>query len=826
MRFLLLSNRAPTTISGSSTIGFGESGEARVSGSIGNLALAECPPCVLTASNGTLLVATGFGPVKRMRLNERTLSNAGVPRPANAPVIKSSADQNGSATIATTRTQRFDYVQFGAVYAVFNGDMGVGVKPTTPGRKSLERRQGDYYKYKDLAASLSGEAAYQKKLRLIELFTGTTRLQPGGIPTTRDVWNHLVFDLQVVDESTINGAPGVGVITGRYQAFVRYVDKDGYFSDPSNISADAVLTAEPYVQYANLPVPSDPRVVLRQIWRNDNGQSDTFWLDIETDDLTSSELRSYHTDAQLRLSLPMPLFDSDGFSLAYLYGEPAYDKPYLAEYVSRIWAVGTIVYSTGNATVTNGSATVTGVGTAWTEFLAGRKFVAGGKEYLVLACDEDAQTLTIDPPYLGSSDVFADYTLRSYDGETNEIYFSGAGQPESFPADNRLSLPQDGDEVTGALTFNEALYVLKTRHLYRITAGADPKRDADLKLAAMRGCVSYRCAVPVGGMVFMLDRQGIHAFSGGASPEQVSTPVADLFRAEGTWRRLNWNSDTCLWHGTHMEEQGFVRFYVAMGSDAQPHNAICIDYRRGRLWVEDYPTAITSSTLTNEPSLQGRPLLGAADGTLLTCDLGPLDFLAAPADSRLAVTSAGPMSVTTTTAPPADSEGYPLAIVEGPGRGQLRTIASIVGLEIQVDLPWNEQPTSESVVQVGAINYSAISKEHTLTKTEGSVTQAIKFGFKPVADDLTLFVALRLDGFFYLTNKATSKWGAVQAKADQEPEFRQIDLSEPTGYGRINFDRKADADLVRHARVQVEMEGFSGEQKPVLSQIEYIGATD
>jgi hypothetical protein len=801
--------------------------ELTIPGFIGTIELAECPPCVLAASDGTLLVATGVGAVRRMRQNERVLSNAGVPAPKSAPVLKSSADQDGEAGAPEeTRTQHFDYSQWGRTKAVWAGSpVSTLAREVLSGRPSLKAREGDLYRWLPLAALLPGEAEYQKKLRLRRLFMGYTAVQPGGLTTLRWDWNYLTFDIEVVDPSTLNGSPGVGVITGHYQAYMLYVDKDGNASNPSPISVDALLTAEPYVQYEELEVPDDERVVRRQLWRNDNGQSKEFYLDIDTTDLTSTSLRSYHTDAQLVLSSRQPFEDPEGFSLINLYGEPPADAPFMAEYVSRIWFGGRRDYSMGNAAVTYGSTTVTGVGTRWTASMAGRNFIKAGRLVLVVGVDPAAQTLILADPWAGGTDPYGEYVLRTFRGDANNIQGTSSGRPEAVQADVTFDIPIDNDEETGYVAHAGSLLILKQRHIYNLSAGADPKRDCNIHLAAERGCVGYRCAVAIGGVVFMLDRGGVHAFSGGPDPAHASMPVGDIFREEGeSFIKINWKRDACHWHAVHQEEQGLVRWYVTMGGDVLPKHAICLDYRRARWWVESYPLPITASCLSN--AILGRPILGGGDGELLTSDTGPLDLIPRPEGTRLAVSAADAWSVTAAADLPDDLDGVPVAIVEGPGRGQLRIVGGTSGRRLWLKSPWSKLPTGDSVLQIGAIPYAAITGEFSLAeRTEANQQQAVKFAWQPSEAELKLFIKVKRDGTTYLRNSIFSTWGAVTYDKDNERYAKHIDLTEEKGYGKINFDRSKEFDVAKHSTVQIELEGFSGEERPRLSDLEFIGAT-
>lgn len=830
MRLLLLRGTSNAN-SGSSRIAFASTGAGWTAGRIGTLAVGDCPPSLLATSVGTLLAATGYGPVKRLRPRERTLSNAGVPRPVSAPTITSQAGLGALPAAASTVQMTFDYTQYGSPAAIFAA--GGGYHYTELGQQSLAARTADYQRFRSALGLAEGEDP--------PTGTGTKffGLTPASLtPGVRAVfnWQYLRFTLTVrLPASTTSAA--TGHIAGRYQAFVRYVDKDGYVSDPGPISADAVLTAAPYIQYTDLPVPGDTRVVRRQVFRNTNGQSDTFYLDLDTTDLASTTLRSYLSDEQLKLALAQPLFDSDGFSLAELYGEPPYDKPFLAEFNGRVWAAGSRPYDTGHLEATNGSATVTGIGTAWNAYLAGRELVAAGASYTVVSVDADAQTAVVSPPWQGATDAYVHYAIRPYQGEANLLRFSLAGYPESWPDEHQFGLPQDDDDITGLVKFGDALYVLKERHIYRVAQGTDPLHDAQVLPAAERGCINSRCAVAVGGVLFCLDRQGIHAFTGDASPQPVSLPVADLFRQEADWLSVHWDVDACGWHAIHHEELGVIRWYITMAGSRAPQHAICLDYRRERWWVEEYPVTVTASCLAGG-ELLGRPVLGAEDGRLVTSDVGPLDLVGTAASTRFGVVAAlSAYALQLDTAPPS-LIGTPVAVVEGRGRGQVRRVAWVSDTTLEVDAPWSESPDATSVLQFGAVPYYATTARPDLEKAEVETPQAVVLRYQPtsVADpeavvrrgELPVRVALKAhlqvtrDDDTVMENAVDAFWGALRRKLD-DPSVLEVDLADQSSLAKANIDRRRELDIPKAYRLQATVLGFSGTERPRILGVHLLG---
>lgn len=72
----------------------------------------------------------------------------------------------------------------------------------------------------------------------------------------------------------------------------------------------------------------------------------------------------------------------------------------------------TAVYTTGTASATQYSASITGVGTAWTDLMVGRRFIFGGdnKSYVIKAVGS-VSGLTLDTVYSGAAQSGATYSI-------------------------------------------------------------------------------------------------------------------------------------------------------------------------------------------------------------------------------------------------------------------------------------------------------------------------------------------------------------------------------------------------------------------------------
>lgn len=815
-------------------------------GIIGTGISAICPSSMLVTSNGTLLVATGYGPMLRMRQNETTLTAAGVPAPSQIPIITPET-QFAPDPQPDKLTLHFDYSQYGSLARIAN-QATHSLKWTPEGEASQKKRSEDEQKYSGLLGwagkfpltsqapdpPVSGEYFVSGQPLRQSIFTGMRQWRVGVSGVLSQInfrWNYQTFDIQVVNPTSPTSPFGTTTYSGRYQCFMRYVDKDGVYSDPTATSSDQVLNEAPYIYYQNVEVPTDPRVRRRQIFRNINGSSDVFYLDIDTDDITSDTLISRNTDAQLKLSFGQPVWDDNNYNLFTLYAEPPTDKPYIAEFNNRIFGAGFRIYSEGNVIVVNGSTTVTGVGTNFTRYFAGRRFSCGNQTYLINRVDESAQTFVIERAYEGSDNHYADYIIQPYYGNTKLLQWSESGLHESWGIFNALELPDDGDEVTGLVAFANSLWILEQSHIYQFNFTLDPNRDGDYKPVSNRGCVNQRCAVQIQSVCLMLDRTGIHVFRGmlprneyqvNSTPDHLSVPIGDVFRFEGSGLRINWDADKCFWHAAHNKELMTVRWHVTMQGYYLPQHAICYNYLMDVWWIEEYPFPITSSA--ESLSLPGKPILGGPGGKIYQPDRGPLDVID-PTDTRLSVLDCIAGVIVQVDGTVSDSAvGLRLSVVSGLGRGQESTIIAVDDDEVELDMPMAVWPDETSIVQIGAVRYSVTTGEYNYAKIEQINPQSVSLIFRNATLPLETYISILKDSLNYQSSAVVGKWGCVTSVPD-DPNVFKADMTDESGCATVNMDGFRERDIPNRYCMQVTIEGFSGQEKPSINNIYIVGAS-
>lgn len=858
-------------MTGSLTLGFSITASLFRAGVLATGVPSTCPVSMLQASNGTLLIASGMGPMLRMRANEHVLTAAGVPAPSVTPNIIGDAvyatEVSGTVNAVDGRPIRevtFDFTEFGEVYALPSVDDRVmnvqstfslpsrwleitrRLQPTPQGLASRAKRDSIYNQYAKIVSSDTQSLAWQSVNPLLipyyaaqELRTLLSRRrnidkngQPiSDLPTTGTVvisgdfgaqlWTNLTGSFWVYDDVEALGGTG---ITGDYQCFQRWVDKDGYVSDPGPLSGVETITNRNTIKYDSIEPPADPRIVKRQIWRNTAGQLQNFYLDIETDDLISTEFTSSKTDEQLALSDLIAFTDVDGYTIPYLYGVPPYDKPFIAELRGRIFAVGSRRYSTGSAQVTNGSKTVTGIGTEWNSSLSGRRFIAGSREYLIVAVNTEAQELTLDRTYAGETSAFALYVIAPYAAEELVVRWSDpVAGPEAWPLTAQMLLPQDGDVITGIVNYGDALYITKTRNIYRLNFTEDPAVDGEVSPAARRGCINFRCAVTVEGACLMLDREGIHAFIGGPNPQHISLPVGDLFREETDGLHINWESDLCMLHAIHHQELSTVKWYVTLAGDMYPQHAICYDYRRSRFSIESYPIPVTSSCYSL--GITGKPLLGTSEGRVLVADAGSLDLIE-PGGTFMTIAAVNSAwSISLTEAPKA-CEGVPAVIVNGTAAGVNSIITYQEDVEIQFQTPMEVLPNVGDKVQLGGIPYRFKTAGFNAERMGGNNPKSFTMRFDPNNTNLYGTLTVFKNGLSTPSTRAAARspWGATSRNHMKNPKHVTLDLSSPLGQVVEQLSFQGEKDTPANLEFQFQVDGSSGECKPKILEINVEGA--
>ena len=628
----------------------------------------EFPFSYAETPSGLLLLANGVDPMLRWDGLSGTADTAGVQPPGTAIAM-------GGQAVGTLVGMRYAYCRF----VDRNGN------PSTLSPISNAVNLGRDGLIEDIAINLS---------------TGVATIQATG------------HGLSPTDVVVIQGVGGLS-ISGSIA--VTTIDPDHFALTAIRVTSGAWTGGGSWtwgvktVVYQSVPIPLETKVARRQILRNLDGSADVFYVDIDTTDLTSTTLSSDRDDESLSACESVPLATGDDLPYASRYAPPPSHKSIIASHSGRMFACGEVTISLGNVIPRFGSTTVTGIGTAWPGSLVGRfLYVSGATQpYEIAGVNTVSQTITLTIPYADTSQPYATYAIRPAPGERRLVYYTEPGLPESWPPWNAFAIPEENDEIVGMMTRTGFLYFIEKRHIHRFTMQNEPSEGQDFA-SINRGCINNRCLVQVENTTYLLDEAGIHAFDGGQATEAISTPIQTIFQSDGLLGGLmvDWTADSTLWHASHDPVRNTIRWFVQMGGYDGIFHAISYDYRQQRWWIEQYPTAITSST-TGVVGYR-RSLVGTDARRVVVLGEGSLDLVAdAGPGYGGSVSAADSTSLTDALAAfPANLAGAPVSITSGTGRRQQAIICDNTSTSLTIVTPWGTIPDGTSTYQVGGVNWS------------------------------------------------------------------------------------------------------------------------
>lgn len=624
---------------------------------------------------------------------------------------------------------------------------------------------------------------------------------------------------------TIAGS-GSGTITGTYRAYTRFVDEDGNFSALSPVSNELVASnVLSIVATGVVTPPAGQRIVRRQILRNTSGQFQTFYVDIDSTDLATSTFSMSRSDNDLQTQGKVPLFDTLGSDIADRMSPPRNDKPIIAHHLGRLFLGGQVNASQGHVEVTNGSTTVQGVGTDFRAVFAGRVLYAGGGSYSISSVDLTNQRLTLATAYAGTTDKFATFIVRSAPAERNTVYWSEAGgNYDGWDPSSGVAVGDADDEVVGLMPFGSYLYILQRRATYRFTYNKDPATDGGVFLATRRGAVNNRVWAIDGPRTFLMDERGFYRFEDGQVTE-LSQSIQDLFFRDRRGLSINWKSAR-YFHASHDEHDNTVRWFVSLGGDRLPRNAIAYNYRTQAWWVEEFPFPVGASASSN--TIPAFPILGGPNKRLYTFGSDSRDGIQGGGLNGKAA-SAGIASLEQRIAEaPAAAVGLPIAITAGRGKGQWRTIAAVSGTTLRVTRPWSIRPDSTSEYQIGAIPWSWTSRLFRWIEWESSNRRRVELLYQPTKNRAALDARLYLDRAkepirWDLTFPARGEGDAPVVRYEARGVDASVNLQNSAGHAAMQVDGSRERTSGYPGLVQLELRGFSGGDPVAVFQIRLDG---
>jgi hypothetical protein len=633
------------------------------------------------------------------------------------------------------------------------------------------------------------------------------------------------------DPIIIEQVQGLGLVNGTWTITV--LDEDRFTINGLVITSGTYTFGGRWifgiatVLYGSVPISAEPKVIRRQILRNLDGNSETFYVDIDTDDTVSTAFTSTADDETLAGGTPVPLFSADDTNFANRYWPPPSHKALVAAHLGRIFAAGDVSYTDGNCRPVFGQNLIYGTGTQWRASFVGRVIYMGGASstYEIASVDEVNQVITTTATITDSLGPFTSYAIRPPIGERRFAYYTEPALPEAWPPWNAISLPEDSDDITGLMVMRSFIFIIEKRHIYKFTFQSDPARDGFVFPTTRRGCINNRCWVIIEDDAYMLDEQGIHRYDGQES-KPISQPIQSLFQKLGNPGDLqvNWHADQRYWHAAHDPVRDTIRWFVAMSGCVYPRHSICYDYRRDRWWLEEYPFQVSSSTIAtigyrrSVAGVEARRVLCLGEGSLDTVDAGNA--------IRGTVTDWGPLSLTDSNANfPSGLAGAPVSIATGRGAVQERKIVDNTPTILEVDRPWTIGLDDTSVYQIGGVNWSWQSGWFRFVEEEQSNPRDIEVVFPPLANPASFNVRL-----FHDHSQTPESWARTIVQdgittTEGQPEIT-IDSTYAAGFVAQRITRHRDTRAPGGRYVSVELSGVQAADIQRVYQVNINGVRE
>ena len=217
------------------------------------------------------------------------------------------------------------------------------------------------------------------------------------------------------------------------------------------------------------------------------------------------------------------------------------------------------------------------------------------------------------------------YGVDTSGSEPNSVYFSEVDEPESVPDVNEFVLQQnarDGDSITALVPFGSSLLIMQNRRCYSLSYAKKPLLDANVTPIAYRGCLSQRCWDTHGGLCYVMDRYGVYAISPSGQSEDLSAPIADLFRT-----RIDFSNST--WNFVVVDPKTrILRAFVSFSGDLSagyPTRVLCYSLDAKAWWIERHPHRITAGVPALMSDSEYRCVYAARGGMYLL-DHGAVDI--------------------------------------------------------------------------------------------------------------------------------------------------------------------------------------------------------
>ena len=780
--------------------------------------LSNCQPPIGSFSesgDGNVFFARGDQPVKRWDGLISGFVNAGVPAPITALSLSEEAViEDGVPVLANISGTYFAYLR----YLDSRGKVS-NLSPVS-GRLSI---QGGKFGHIHAITRLAGSVLVRDYGLVLTANRGREATKGNYVVITS--YGH---GLETGAQIAISGLsiPGGGAILGnrQYRVYVIHANSFILFNRlhpfDNNNSAPSWFylyagqatwsTKGNGIKYSNVEVPTDSRVVRRQILRNKDGNVNTFYVDIDDTDLTETEFTTVKSDTELGEEVPLRAVDGTDLNIAR-HSEPPDFKRVIVNHYSRMFAAVNLDYKVGSAHVQEDSTDVIGNGTCWTAEMEGRLFFSEGpKIYTISSVDVDNQQLVLSEAYEGTTDTTSEYSISPEGDEKMSLHFSETLLPESWNRYKVIRLTFDplSGAMTGLMPMGTRLFILFENRISSLNYMSDPSLDGQVSFAASRGCLNQRCYIKDGNSAYLMDESGAYAFDG-SQTVSISDQIQSVF--DGTDKySVDWSRSE-YFHASHQPRENVIRWFVCLGGSDFPKHALAFNYLVNRWWIEEYAEPISSSVIGKVSRKRTAIFCGSAGRVFIPTD-SPVDGMSKGAVStRGSVSSATPVTITDSSQTFTDRMvGAPVCISEGTGSGQQRVVVSVGEHHLEVNRPFSILPDSTSIYQVGGFKWEYSTPMMRLaSQPNEKAVRSFAMKFEPNSEESTLIVRKYVDfqeapdSMHY--SRSFDEGDGVKTESSS-PDIL-FDMTRSTGILQQNFDGTDTPRSERNRSLTVRLEG-------------------
>ena len=481
----------------------------------------------------------------------------------------------------------------------------------------------------------------------------------------------------------VTALSNTGTATVNYSVKVSFYDEDTEYesglSNPTNVVQSTRDKPSLLLNLETQIITPPSRFTHYRIYRTrGNGLTYFFEKQISIDDTSTTLVAN----------------DSELEELAPDENAPMPSMPYVCSSQGLLWCGGYVEYTVGTVTVVNGEVAISGASTLWTDAIIGKYIVVDGDEankYVIFAVDTTNQILRTTPEYKGTGGSGKSYKIysekwRAYHCDKNPV---GLPRVENWPSDCFVEVKYNEDSgVTGIGDLENATAIFTDRSIYIPILGEEGYQGAKRSKSITGTCSHWSIAKDGNGNLYFLSKHdlGVWVFNGETS-EDIGLPILP--------RLKELDQDKLQYACAIYQDEKYILWV----------DNICYMYDvRMKCWFDWEGIQASSVGL-----IGSNRLIGDEYGYLYKTDTGTNDGanLLTSAERTGTARSGGAATLLDTAKSWGINEcrGLWINIINGPGKGQRRLIASNTAKELTVTPVWTTQPAAGSVYAIGAIRY-------------------------------------------------------------------------------------------------------------------------